>query len=46
MRFVALELITFPAPERNIWENIQRVLETDMSFEEFAHIDNAVEASR
>ena len=40
------EPMAFPAPERNIWENIQRVLNTDMSFEEFAHMDDAVEASR
>ena len=38
--------MAFPSPKRNIWENIQIVLNTDMSFEEFVHMDDAVEASR
>ena len=32
-----------PAPPRNVWENIQQVLETNMSFDEYAAHDDDVE---
>ena len=31
-----------PAPPRNVWENIQRVLETNMTFDEYASHDDDV----
>ena len=45
--FIKAGFITGPLPEpeppRNVWENIQRVLETNMTFDEYALHDDDVE---